>query len=203
MKSLDSILKSRDNSLPAKVRIVKAMVFPVVMYGCESWTIKNAEYWRIDTFELWVLEKILESLLYSKDIKPVNSKGNQPWIFIGSIDAEVEAPILWSPDVKRLFRGKDFDAGEDLNAGGGGGLTEEEMVGWHHQLNGHEFEKTLGYGDGQGRLVRCSPWGHKESDMTEQLNNNNYIICLSLSLRIAIYPSTYPSIHPSVFIWSL
>ena len=104
--------------------------------------------------------------------------------------------------MKRLFRGKDFDAGEDLNAGGGG-VTEEEMVGWHHQLNGHEFEKTLGYGDGQGSLVRCSPWGHKESDMTEQLNNNKYIIYLSLSLRIAIYPSTYPSIHPSVFIWSL
>ena len=182
MKSLDSILKSRDNSLPAKVRIVKAMVFPVVMYGCESWTIKNAEYWRIDTFELWVLEKILESLLYSKDIKPVNSKGNQPWIFIGSIDAEVEAPILWSPDVKRLFRGKDFDAGEDLNAGGGG-VTEEEMVGWHHQLNGHEFEQAPGDGEGQESLMCCSPWGCKELDTTEWLNNKNIYMCNIWNIR--------------------
>ena len=102
-----------------------------------------------------------------EDIKPVNPKGNQPWIFIWNIDAEVEAPVLWPHDVRS---GKDPDAGKD-----GGqeekGMTEDEMVGWHHRLDGHEFEWTPGVGDGQGCLVCCSPWGCKESNRTEWLNN--------------------------------
>ena len=101
MANLDSMLKSRDITLPTKVCMVKAVVFPVVMYGCESWTIKKAEHQRIDAFEAVVLKKTLESLLESEKIKPVNPKRNQPRIFTGRTDAEAEAPILWPPDVKK------------------------------------------------------------------------------------------------------
>ena len=99
MTSLDSILKSRDITLP-KVCLVKAMVFSVVMYGCESWTIKKAEHRRIDAFETVVLEKTLESPLDCKEIQPVHPKGDQSWMFIGRTDVEAEAPIVWPPDVK-------------------------------------------------------------------------------------------------------
>ena len=97
MTNLDSILKSRDITLPTKVRLVKAMVFPVVMYGCESWTVKKAEHRRMDAFELWRWEKTLESPSDCKEIKPVHPKGNQSWIFIGRTDAEADTPILWAP----------------------------------------------------------------------------------------------------------
>ena len=100
MTNLDSILKSRDVTLPTKVHLVKAMVFPVVVYGCGSWTIKKAECRRIDAFELWCWEKTLESPLDCKEIQPVHPKANQSWIFIGRTDAEAETPILWSPDAK-------------------------------------------------------------------------------------------------------
>ena len=99
MTNLDSILKSRDITWPTKVHLVKAMVFPVVMYGCESWTIKKDECWRIDAFELWCWRKLL-SPLDCKEIQPVHPKGNQSWIFIGRTDAEAETPILWPPDVR-------------------------------------------------------------------------------------------------------
>ena len=125
----------------------------------------KAECRRIDAFELWCLEKTLESPLDCKEIKPVNPKGNQSWIFIGRTDAEAETPILWPPD---WLLEEDPDAGIDWRQEKG--TTEDEMVGWHHWLDGHEFEQTLGVGDGQGRLVCCSTWGHKESDTTEQLN---------------------------------
>ena len=100
MTNLDSILKSRDITLPAKVRLVKAMVFPVVMYGCESWTVKKAESRRIDAFETLVLEKTLESPLDSKEIQPVHPEGDESWVFIGRTDAEAETPILWPPHAK-------------------------------------------------------------------------------------------------------
>ena len=101
MTNLDSILKSRDITLPAKVRLVKAMVFPVVMYGCEIWTVKKAEHWRIDAVQRTVvLEKSLESPLDCKEIQPVHPKGDQSWVFIGRTDAEAETPILWPPHVK-------------------------------------------------------------------------------------------------------
>ena len=100
LTNLDSILKSRDITLPTKVCLVKTMVFPVAMYGCESWTIKKAEHRRIDAFELWYWRKILESPLDSKEIQPVHPKGNQSLIFIGRTDVEVETPILWPPDAK-------------------------------------------------------------------------------------------------------
>ena len=100
MTNLDSILKSRDITLPTKVRLVKAMVFPVVTYGCESWTVKKAECRRIDAFGTVVLEKTLESPLDCKEIQPVHSKGYQSWVFIGRTDAKAETPILWPPDAK-------------------------------------------------------------------------------------------------------
>ena len=113
MTNLDSLLKSRDITLPTKVYLVKAMVFPVVMYGFKNWTIKKTEHWRIDAFWTVVLEKTLDSPLDCKEIKPVIPKGNQSWIFIGRTDAEAETPILWPPDAKNWLIGKDPDAGKD------------------------------------------------------------------------------------------
>ena len=127
----------------------------------ESWVPKNWCFWTV------VLEKTLESLLDSK-IKPVNPKENQPWIHIGRTDAETETPILWPPDAKSWHIGKDPDAGKDWRQEEKG-MTEEEMVGWHHQLNGHEFESALGVGDGQGSLAWYSLWGCKDSDTIELL----------------------------------
>ena len=123
----------------------------------ESWAPKNWCFWTV------VLEKTLESPLDFKEIKPVDGKGNQSWIFIRRTDAKVEAPILWPPDVKNWFIGKDPDAGKDWRQEKKG-TTVDEMVGWHHRLNGHEFMQTLGDGEGQRSLACCSPWDHKESD---------------------------------------
>ena len=117
-----------------------------------------------------VLEKTLESPLDCKEIQPVHPKGNLSWIFIGRTDAEAETPILWSPDAKSQWIRKDPDAGKNWQQEEKG-TTENEIVGWHYWLNGHEFEQALGDGDGQGSLVCCSPWGGKESDMTVWLNN--------------------------------
>ena len=168
MANLDSILKSRHITLPTKVCIVKAMVFPVVMYGCESWTIKKAGHWRIDAFKPWCWRKLLNTL-DSKEIKPLHPKGDQPWVFFGRTDAKAETPILWPTHAKNWLIGKDSDAGRDWGQEEKG-TTEDEMAGWHHRLNGHEFEWTLGIGDGQGGLACCNSLGCKESDMTEQLN---------------------------------
>ena len=116
-----------------------------------------------------VLEKTIESPLDSKEIKPVNLKGNRSWIITGMTDVEAETPILWPPDGKYRLIGKDSDAGKDWRQEKGM-TTEDEMVGWYHWFNGHEIEPALGVGDGQESLVCCSPWGPKESDMTEWLN---------------------------------
>ena len=112
MTNLDSILKSRDITLPTKVWLVKAMVFPVVMYWCENWTVKKAKHWRIDAFELWCWRRLL-SPLDCREIQPVRSKGDQPWVFFGRNDAEVETPVLWPPHAKSWLTGKDCDAGRD------------------------------------------------------------------------------------------
>ena len=129
----------------------------------ETWALKNWCFWTV------VLEKTLESPLDCEKIQPVHPKGDQFWVFIGRTDVEAETPILWPLDVKRWLIWKDPDAGKN-----GGqeekGKTEDEMVGWHHQLYGHEFEQAPGVGDGQGGLASCSPWGCKASDMTELLN---------------------------------
>ena len=172
MTNLDSILKNRDITLLTKVHIVRAMVFPVIVYGCESWTINKGEHQRIDwCFQIVVLEKTLESPLDCKKTKPVNPKGNQAWIFIGRTDDEVKVPILWPPAGKSRLIGKDHDAGKDWGQEEKG-MTEDDMVGWHHWLNGLQFEHSLGDSEGQGSLAHCSPWGLEELDTTEQLNNN-------------------------------
>ena len=129
----------------------------------ESQALKNWRFWT-------VLLKTLESLLDCKEIQPANPKGNQSWIFIGRTDAEAETPILWPADMKNWLFVKDPDAGNDWRQEEKG-ITENEMVGWHHQFNGHEFEQALGVGDGQGSLVCCSLWGRKDqtwlSDWTD------------------------------------
>ena len=168
MTNLDSILKSRDITLSTKVCLLKAMVFPVVMYGCESWTIKKAECQRNDAFDLWYGEDSWESLgLQGDSTSP--SKGNQSWIFTGRTDTEAETPILRPPDVKNWLTETHLDAGKDWRQEKKG-TTENEMVGCHHRLDGHEFEHGLGVGGGHGSLACCSPWRGKELDMTEQLN---------------------------------
>ena len=171
MTNLFNVLKSRNITLPTKVHLDKAMVFLIVMYECEL-DHKECWGWKNWCFQTVVLEKTLESPLDSKEIKPVNPKGNQPWIFIGRADTKVEAPILWPPDAKSQIIGKDPDAGKDWRQEEKG-RTENKMVEWHHQLNGPEFEQALGDGEGQISRVCCSPLHHKESDKTEWLNNNN------------------------------
>ena len=165
MKNLNSVLKSRDITLLTKVHPVKAMVFPIVMYGCEldhkeGWASKNWCFWVV------VLEKTLQSPLVCKELKSVNPKRNQFLIFIGRTDAEAKAPILWPPDEKNWLTVKDSDAGKSWRQKKR--MTEDEMVWWHHRLNGHEFEQAPRVGDGQGSLACCSPWGAK---IQKQLSN--------------------------------
>ena len=169
MKNLNSILKSRNITLRTKVHIVKTMIFPIHV---QVWELDYKEGWAPKNwcFQSAVLKKTLESSLDSKVIKPVILKGNQTRIFIGSTDAE--ASIVWPLDIKSQLIGKDPDSGkhwrqEEKRA------MEDEMVGWHHWHNGHEFEKTLRDIEWQGRLVCCSPWGHKELDTTEQMKKIN------------------------------
>ena len=128
----------------------------------EGWALKNWCFWTV------VLEKTFESPLGCKEIQPVHPKGNQSWTFIRRTYAEAKAPILWPPDAKNWLIGKDPDAGKDWKEEEKG-MTEDEMVGWHHWLNGHEFEQAPRVGDGQGSLACCSLWCCKESDRTEWL----------------------------------
>ena len=185
MTNLDSILKSRDITLSTKVRLGKAMIFPVVMYGCKSWTIKKDEHRRIDIFELWCWRSLLrvpwtarksnQSIL--KEIQPVYPKGDQSWVFIGRTYVEAETPMLWPPDVKSSLIWKDSDAGKDWGQKEKG-MTEDEIVGWHHRLNGHGFGWTLGVSVGQGSLACYGLWGCKESDKTKWLNWTELMIML-------------------------
>ena len=165
MTNLDSVLKIKDITLPTKVCIVKSMVFPVVMYRCESWTIKKAECWITDAFEL-VLEKILESPLDSKEIKPVNPK---------EINSEYSLERL-KLKLKLLCFGHQIQRADSLEKTGAGKdwrqkekrVAEDEMVGWHHWFNGHELGRILGDGEGQGRLACCSPWGKSRTQLTTE-----------------------------------
>ena len=166
-------MKAGPNALSTKDGLVKAMVFPVVMYGCESWTVKKVECWRIDAFELWYWRRLLrvpwttrrsnQSIL--KEISPGWTDQSSP----GRTDIEAETPVLWPPDAKSCLIGKDPDAGKDWGQEEKG-TTEDKIVGWHHWLNEHGFGWTLGVGDGQGDLACCGSWGRKESDTTEQRN---------------------------------
>ena len=148
MTNLDSILKSKDTALSTKVCIVKVLVF--LSSQIWMWVLGHKEDWALKSWCFWtvVLEKTLESPLDCKEIQPLSLKGNKPWIFIRRTDTKAETPILWPPDAKSRIIGKDLSAGKDRRQKKR--VTEDEMVGWHHQLNGHEFEQTPGDSEGQG-----------------------------------------------------
>ena len=139
MTNLDSILKSRDITLPTKVHLVKAIVFPVVMYGCESWTVKKAEHWKMDAFELWCWRRLLIVPWTARRSNQSILKEISPGCSSEGLMLEVETPVLWPPHAKSWLIGKDPDAGRDWGQKEKG-TTEDEMAGWHHQLDGHEFE---------------------------------------------------------------
>ena len=165
MTNLDSILKSRDITLATKVCLVKAIVFPVVVYGCESWTIKKAECRRIDAFELWCWRRLLR-------VPWTARRSNQSILKEISLEYSLEGCwswnfntlATWCEEVTHLKKRWCRERQEEK------GTTEDEMIGRHHRLDGHEFEQAPGVGDGQGCLACCSPWGCKESDTTERLN---------------------------------
>ena len=175
MISLDGVLKSRDITLPTKVCLLKAMVFPSSHE--QMWKLDHKESQIIDAFELWCWRRLLRVLWTSRRSIQSTPKGNQPWTFIGRTDAEIEALIPWPPDVKSWLIGKDPDAGKEWRQEENG-VIGDEMVGWHHWLNGHEFEQTQGDNEGQGGLACCSSWGHRESDTTKWLNNKPASQCL-------------------------
>ena len=179
MTNLDSILKSREITLPTKVCLVKAMVFPGVIYGCKSWTVKKAECQRIGAFELWCWRRLLRVPWTARRSNQCILKYISPGCSLFSTDAEAETLTLWPPHGKSWLIGKDPDAGRDWGQEEKG-TTEDAMAGWHHRLDGCEFEWTPGVGDGQGGLVCCNSWGRKESDTTEWLNWTHTAMWLSL-----------------------
>ena len=169
MTNLNSILKSRGITFSTKVHLVKAMVFPVVIYGCENWTIKKAECRRTDAVELWCWRRLLRVPGTVRRSNQSTLKEISPGCSLEGLMLKLKLPILWPPDAKSWLIWKDPDAGKDWGQKEKG-MTEDKMVGWHHQLDGHEFEQALGVGDGQGSLACCSPWGHKESTWLKQLS---------------------------------
>ena len=198
MTNLDSILKSRDITLPPKVCLVNATVFPVVMYGCESWTIKKAEHRRIDAFELWCWRRLLRvpwtARRSSQSILKASVLGVhwKDWCWSWSSNTLAtwceELTCLKRPDAQKDWRWEEK------------GTTEDEMVGWHHWLDGHGFEQAPGVGDGWGGLACCSPWGHKQPDThwATELNQSQ-LLCLHLRIlsrtpRIFYYCSSHEAI---------
>ena len=165
--NLDSILKTRDITLPTKVYLVKAKVFPVVIYGCENWTIKKAECQRIDAFELWCWRRLLRVPWIARRSNQFTLKQISPGCSLEGLNWSWNSSTL-PPDAKSWLIGKNPDAGKDWGQEEKG-MTEDKMVGWHHRLNGHGFGWTPRVGKGQGHLACCISWGHKESDMTEWL----------------------------------
>ena len=158
---------------------VKGFLKLISIYDCEeSWALKSWCFWTV------LLEKTLESPLDCKEIWPVHPKGDQSWVFFGRNDAKAETPVLWPPQVESWLIGKDSDAGRDWGQEEKG-TTEDEMAGWHHRLDAHEFEWTPGVGDGQGGLACCDSWGRKESDTTERLNWTvlNWMLTSGFSLK--------------------
>ena len=147
------------------------MVFPVVMYGCESWIVKKAERRRIDAFELWCWRRLLTVPWTARRSNQSILKEISPEYSLKRLMLKLKLLILWPPDAKSWLLGKDLDAGKNWRQEEKG-MTEDEMVGWHHWLNGYKFEQALVDDEGQGSLVCCSLWGCKQSDMTEQLNSN-------------------------------
>ena len=164
----------------------------------ESWAPKNWCFWTVG------FQRTLESPLDYKEIQPIHPKGNQSWIFFERTDAEAETLILWPPDANSWLIWKDPDAGKDWRWEEKG-MTEDEMAGWHHRLNGHEPEWTPGVGDGQGGLACCRPWGHKESDTTERLNWSELIALSSITFSLISLSSLSVSLKnhglvPSIFL---
>ena len=169
MTSPDSISKSWDITLPTKVHLVKAMVFPVVMCGCESWAIRKVENQRVDAFELWCWRRLLRVPWTARRSNQSVLKETSPGCSLEGLMLKLKLQyfghLIWRADLfeKTLILGK-------IESGRRRRPTEDEMIGWHHWRDGHKFEQALGVGDGQESLPCCSPWGHKESDMTERLN---------------------------------
>ena len=181
MINLDSILKSRDITLPTKVCLVKAMVFPVVMYGCESWTVKKPEHRRIDAFELWCWRRLLRVLWTARRsnqsiLKEISPEYSLEGLML-KLTLQYFGYLMWRTDSleKTPMLGK-IEGWEEM------GMREDEMVWWQHRLNGHEFEQTPGVGDGQGGLACYSPWSCKESDTTEWLNWTELISNISVKV---------------------
>ena len=174
--NLESTLKSRDITLPTKVHLVKAMVFPVIIYGCESWTIKKAECWRIDAFELRCWRRLLR-------VPWTARRSNQSILKEINSEYSLEGTMMklklqyFGHLMQRADSAKDPDAGKDWRQEEKG-VTEDETVGWHHWFSGHELEQIPGDSAGQRSLACCSPWGPKELDTIEQLNNNKTTVCL-------------------------
>ena len=181
--NLGSVLKSRDITLSTKVRIVKTMLFPAVMYRCKSGTIKKIGHWRIDAFELWCRRRLLRVPWTAKRSNQSILKEINPEYSLEGLMLKLNwCSILWPPDVKSQLVGKDPDAAKDWEQEEKG-TTEEEMVGWHHPLRGHEFEQTPGDGDGQRSLVCCSAWGHG------QIRLSNWTTASSWSWRVVFESS--------------
>ena len=168
MINLDSIFKSRDITLSTKVHLVKAMVFPVVMYVCEGWTVKKAEHRRIDAFELWCWRRLLRVPWTARRSNQSLLKEISPGCSLEGMMLKLKLQYFVLPHVKSWLIGKDSDAGRDWGQEEKG-MSEDKMAGWHHRLDGHEFEWTPGFGDRQGGLACCDSWGCKESDTTERL----------------------------------
>ena len=169
MTNLDSILKSRGITLLTKVHIFKVMVFPVVKYGCESWTLKKAECWKIDAFELLCWRRLLRIPWTVSRSNQSILKGNQSWMSIGRTVGEAETPILWPPDEKNWLIRKDPDAGKDWRREEKWTI-EDEMVGWHYQLNEHEFEQGLGVGDGKPGVLQSMGLRRVRHNWVTELN---------------------------------
>ena len=167
--NLDSILKSRDIAWHTKVHILKTMLFPVVMYGWESWTIKKDKHQRIDAFELWFWRSLLRVPWTARKSNHSILKEISPECLSERLMLKLKLSILWLPITKNWLIGKDPDADKDWRQEEKG-MTEDKMVGWHHWLDGQEFEHVPGVGYGQGRPACCSPWGRRESDINERLN---------------------------------
>ena len=178
MTNLDSILKSRDIILPTKVHLVKAMVFLVVMHGCENWTLKKAEHWRIDAFELWCWKRLLRVPWTARRSNQSILKEISPKYSLEGLTLKLKLQYLGHL-IRRADLLKDPDAGKDWRQGEKG-TTEDEMFGWHHWLNGHEFEQALGDGEGQGSLV-CCPWSCKE-------RLNTVLMCVCSVVSDSLWP---------------
>ena len=200
MTKRDSILKSRDITLSTKVHLVKAMVFPVVMYGCESWTVKKAKHRRIDAFELWCWRRRLRVPWTARSSNQSILKEISPGCSLVGLMLKLKLPILWPADAKSWLIWKDRDAGKDWGQEERV-TTEDEMVGWHHRLNGHGFGWMLGVGDGQGGLACCISWGRRVGpDWVTELNwsefNEHYVLVLLQNVLSTL--SRYHSIYTTI-----